>query len=153
MGVDSGILKLEACSVTAFNGTSVGVTGACARLVIDQCHIKDSAFGVVAVSQAHVCCTRSLLSCISEAAVVAVGNMTLCELECNVMATSGYGLSLTEGAKGILEGNMIQDCREAGVSVSGRGSWVRLSVNHLRANGTQFTCFTGTKAQILTLRT
>ena len=36
VGVDSGSLTLEACSISAINGTSVGVTGEAARVQIDQ---------------------------------------------------------------------------------------------------------------------
>jgi len=46
-----------------------------------------------------------------------------------------YGVSVTEGAKAILQGNTIRGCKDAGVSLSGRGSWARLSANELLANG------------------
>jgi len=42
---------------------------------------------------------------------------------------------VTEGAKAILQGNTIRGCKDAGVSLSGRGSWARLSANELLANG------------------
>jgi hypothetical protein len=36
VGVDAGCLSLQACSISAINGTSVGVTGASARVLMDQ---------------------------------------------------------------------------------------------------------------------
>lgn len=53
-----------------------------------QCEIKDSCFGIVAVMGARVCSSRSLFVAISDAGVVVVGNLTLCELEANTLTPS-----------------------------------------------------------------
>jgi hypothetical protein len=122
VGVDSGVLLIEACTVCATNGTALGATGSEARIIIDQCHLKDSAFGVACVLGARVSCSRSLLSSLEQAAVIAVGNGSLCELESNSVsqhARGAYGMSVTEGAKAILEGNSFSRARDAGLSISG----------------------------------
>ena len=59
-----------------------------------QCEIKDSAFGIVGVLGARVCCCRSLFTSLSEAGVVVVGNGSLSELECNILACSRLSLCL-----------------------------------------------------------
>lgn len=125
MGVDSGVLVIEACIVSAMKGTALGVTGREARIVIDQCHIKDSAFGVACVLGARLSCSRSLLSELAQAAIVAVGNGSICELESNTISAGGaYGMSVTEGAKAILEGNSFMGAQETGISISGKLSCV-----------------------------
>ena len=122
VGVDSGVFLIEACIVSATNGTALGVMGQEARITIDQCQIKDSAFGLVCVLGARLSCSRSLFSSLTQAAIVTVGNGSLCELECNtVRAGAGaYGMSVTEGAKAVLEGNSFTGARQAGLSISGK---------------------------------
>ena len=60
-----------------------------------QCEIEKSAFGVVAVMGARICSSRSLFAEISDAAIVAVGNWTLCELECNTLTPGRSALPQT----------------------------------------------------------
>eukprot|EP00961_Rhodomonas_salina_P023825 320342-Rhodomonas_salina.2 len=141
IGVDGGFLQMSSCSVSAVNGTGVGLTGMNSTALLKNCELANSSVGACACQAAKFGCGSSSFSNFSDAAVVLIGNKTLGELEGNTMDRCGIlGISVSEGAGLIAEENSIAGCSRAGISVVGK-SWARVTSNRIVNNGEHGTAF------------
>jgi hypothetical protein len=135
VGVDGGSLQMNECSVSAVNGTCIGLVGEHSTAIIRSCELANSSVGTAACQAARLRCVDCTFSHLSHAGAVLIGNKTLGELEANTMDRCGVlGISVSEGAGLIAEGNSVAQCSRAGISVVST-SWARATSNRIVDNG------------------